>query len=478
MAETKTIVQLLAELRTMYEGIRDERHTYANTATRIGNAFLALLSYLAEQPYLRKDQADTAYGLLTLLMGCVIGETGQIRLNPDGSIACGSIKVEGSAIFNELVFNHQNVLEGDTYFTDKGIIESVEHTDVGQYTLTFRKEYDVDHLTFHVNDILLGKVNNLDTARSHYAFWLRVDEVDLETNTAVCSLYDNEDVPGGINFAPVAAARVIRWGNTVDTSRQSVWFVSSNDGRWLFLQGVDKPIIEDSEHGSNYAAFIGLPPDIAAVHDLLEKKVISKEQPCIYGKTILAQNFIQVDYLGKPVYQARDCGQWNASRKYIRGWDETSEGYYKDRVWWKGCYWECSVDECSNSEPRRSNTDWTCLLGGSNMNIIIVSTAGNFFRAGTDWTTTLVATVWNAEMQLKAEELEGSTVTWLRESDDSDGDTAWNAQHETFHELSLPVDSTKDLPSVWLAGSKVGYKIVVVFSDGSSYESDPYTIVN
>lgn len=204
MADTLTPTEALQQLRTLFEGIRDERHTYANTATRIGNAFLALLSYIAGAPFLRKDTADTAAGLLTLLMGCVIGESKQIRLNPDGSIVCGSIRVDGSAIFNELVFNHQNVLEGDTYFTDKGIIEKVEHTDIGQYTLTFRKEYDADHHTFHVNDILLGKVNRLDTGKTYYSFWLRVDRVDTEANTAVCSLYGDSDVPGGKNYAPRA----------------------------------------------------------------------------------------------------------------------------------------------------------------------------------------------------------------------------------------------------------------------------------
>ena len=305
---------------------------------------------------------------------------------------------------------------------------------------------------------------------------MRVDKVDTEANTAVCSLYGDSDVPGGKNYAPVPTARVIRWGNTVDTSRQSVWFVSSNDGRWLFLQGVGKPIVEDSEHGSNYAAFVGLPPDIQAVHDLLQKGVISKEQPCLYAKTILAENIIQLDYLGKPMYQARDCGQWNASRKYIKGWDDTANGYYKDRVWWKGCYWECSVDECSGSEPRYGNTNWTCLIGGSNMSISIVSSAGNWFRSGTDWTTTLQASVWNAEMLLKAEELTGCTVIWTRISDDADGDTAWNARHENFHELSLYVDSKMDLPSEWGAGSKVGYKVVVIFPDGSKYDQD-YSIV-
>ncbi len=465
-----------SSLMKRYEGIRDEHAMYANTASRIGKAFIDLLSYISSLPYLRKDTADTAQGLITMLMGCAIGESGKTRLNPDGSITCQSITVDGSAVFNELVFNHQNVLEGDTYFTDKGIIDKVEHTDVGQYTLTFRKEYDEDRITFHVNDILLGKVNNLDRAKTFRSFWLRIESINTDDNTAVCSLYGDTDVPGGKNYPPVAAARVIRWGNTVDTTRQNVWFVSSKDGRWLFLEGVDKPIVEDSESGSNYAAFIGLPPDIQAVHDLLQKGVISKEQPCLYAKTILAENIIQLDYLGKPMYQARDCGQWNASRKYIKGWDDTAKGYYKDRVWWKGCYWECSVDECSGSEPRYGNTNWTCLIGGSNMSISIVSSAGNFFRAGTDWTTTLVATVWNAEMQLKAEELTGCTVTWLRESDDADGDAAWNAQHERFHELSLNVDSKVDLPSVWEAGSMVGYKVVVVFPDGSNYDQD-YTIV-
>ena len=465
-----------SSLMKRYEAIRDEHAMYANTASRIGKAFIDLLSYISSLPYLRKDTADTAQGLITMLMGCAIGESGKTKLNPDGSITCQSITVDGAAVFNELVFNHQNVLEGDTYFTDKGIIDKVEHTDVGQYTLTFRKEYDEDRITFRVNDILLGKVNNLDRAKTFRSFWLRIESINTDDNTAVCSLYGDTDVPGGKNYPPVAAARVIRWGNTVDTTRQNVWFVSSNDGRWLFLQGVDKPIVEDSEHGSNYAAFVGLPPDIQAVHDLLQKGVISKEQPCLYAKTILAENIIQLDYLGKPMYQARDCGQWNASRKYIKGWDDTAKGYYKDRVWWKGCYWECSVDECSGSEPRYGNTYWTCLIGGSNMSISINSTAGNFFRAGTDWTTTLVATVWNAEMQLKAEELTGCTVTWLRESDDADGDAAWNAKHENFHELSLNVDSKVDLPSVWEAGSQVGYKVVVVFPDGSNYDQD-YTIV-
>lgn len=467
----------IEDIITYLEGIRDERREGANTATRVGTAFLMLLHYIADEdsPFLRKDREDATRYLMKFLAGIVIGESDNVRINPDGSITCGSIRVDGSAIFNELVFNHQNVLEGDTYFTDKGIIDKVERTDIDQYTLTFRKQYDDDHITFHVNDILLGKVNRLDTAKTYYSFWLRIDSIDTDANTATCSIYGDENVPGGKNYAPVEAARVIRWGNTVDKSRQSVWFVSSKDGRWLFLQGVDKPVLEDSKHGSNYSAFVGLPPDIQAVHEYLEKGVISKDQPCIYAQTILAQNYITVDYLGNPVYQARDCGQWNSSQKYIHGWDDTAKGYYSDRVWWGGCYWECSVDSCSGSEPRYGNTDWTCLMGGANMSIVIQSSAGNSFRAGRPFKTTLTAYVYNAEMRLYAEDLTKCTITWLRESDDSDGDTAWNSQHETYHELTLPVDSMKDTPLKWKAGQVVGFRIYIVFPDGLSV-NEGYTI--
>ena len=127
-----TFAQEISALRDMFTTIRDERRTHANTATRVGSAFLALLDYLADAPFIRKDMEDTDGFLLKLLKGAVIGENGDIKLNPDGSITCGSIRVNGSAIFDELVINHQNVLEGDTYFTDRGIVESVEHTDINQ----------------------------------------------------------------------------------------------------------------------------------------------------------------------------------------------------------------------------------------------------------------------------------------------------------------------------------------------------------
>ena len=60
-------------LRRTLEGIRDETKLYANTANRIGNALLALLSFFEGAPSLRKDVDDTAPGFVRFLKGLESG---------------------------------------------------------------------------------------------------------------------------------------------------------------------------------------------------------------------------------------------------------------------------------------------------------------------------------------------------------------------------------------------------------------------
>ena len=460
-------------MRQWFEGIRDERVTHANTATRVGTAFLMLLQYLLDPdtPFIRKDQEDQTNFLLRLVAGAVIGETGQIRLNPDGSITCSRINVQGSAIFNELVFNHQNVLEGDTYFTDRGIIEDVEYLGNGQYRLTMRKMYDDDQVTFHAYDVLRCAMNNLDIAHTYKTSWMRVDSVDRSANTMDVTLYDNEDVPGGVNYAPEPAARLIRWGNQADPDRQQVFFVSSEDGRFLFLQGVTQPIVEDT----NYSAFIGLPPDL----DCLRNLPVNRRQPYLYARGLIVQDIIRIDYLGNPEYTARDCGRWQSDRQYIHGYDETAKGYFTDRVWWGGCLWQAAVSlPTVGREPRYNNADWVCLLGGMNMSVDIVSTAGDSFPAGKPWQTTLIASLWNAEMEITEQEIGRNNITWQRISDDTQADIAWNIQHSTGTQgLELSLDSTVDYPGVWQAGSKVSFQCDIRLPEYNETFSAQYSIL-
>lgn len=446
-------------MKKFYEAIRDERMTAANTATRIGNAFLMLLQYLtSDSPFLRKDREETTEFLFKLLAGAVIGESGQIKLNPDGSISCQRITVEGSAVFNELVFNRQNVLEGDTYFTDRGVIEKVEHTAPGQYRLTMRKTYDADVTTFHANDVIKCSINNLDAGRTYYTSWMRVDSVDTAANAIDVTLYDNEDVPGGVNYPPVAAACLIRWGNVTDKDRQSVFFVSSNEGTFLFLQGVTKPIIDDT----NYSAFLGLPPDL----EILKNLPINRRQPYLFARGIIYQDLIRIDYMGNPVYTARDRGMWDKDTQYIHGYDEVEQGYYTDRVWWGGCLWQATVERPSlGKEPRYNNADWICLLGAANTRLDIWSTNGDSFLAGKEWSTTLIAEMWNAEMLIAEDELGLQNIKWERVSEDSEGDKAWNLKHAPGTVgFRLDISSSIDVSGGWHAGSKVGFRCTVQWS--------------
>ena len=447
------------EIYELLTTVRDERRTHANTATRVGQAMLELLAYMANAPYLRKDQADATNYLLYLLAGAVVGESGQIRLNPDGSIICKRMVVEGSAILNELVFNHQNVLEGDTYFTDRGIIENIVFLGDRQFRLTLRKLYDNDRVTFHAYDVLKCAMNNLDVGRTYRTSWMRLDSVNLDANSIDVTLYDNEDVPGGVNYAPEPAARIIRWGNQVDPDRQQVFFVSSKDGRFLFLQGVTQPILTDG----NYAAFFGVPPEL----DILKNLPLNARQPYVFARGIIYQDLIRVDYQGNPYYSPRDMGIWDSEHQYIRGYDETAKGYFVDRVWWGGCLWQAAVAKPTiGREPRYNNADWVCLLGGKNMTMEIWSTEGDGFAAGSGWTTTLIAELWNAEMQIAEAEIGRQNIVWQRISEDTDDDVAWNIQHaQGTVGLQLSINSESDVPQPWTTKSKVRFVCSVLLPE-------------
>lgn len=462
-------------LQALLEQVRDERQMYANTATRVGNALLALLDYIENAPYLRNDTENIVRYLHTFLKGIIVGESSQIQLKTDGSIVCSGIHVNGSAVFDELTFNHQNVFEGDTYFSDRAIIDSVERTDINQYTLNLRKMFDADEFTFQVGDIIRWSINTLLTKGEYANGYARVDRVASEQ--MFVTLYDNEDCPGGLNCAPVAGCRLVRHGNVADKSRQNTFYVSAKNGCCLFLQGVDKPIIEDSLEGTNYSAWIGLPPDTAMVRELESKGLINPNQPYSYFRGIIVQDMIQVNYKGVPEYKGRES-MWNETTQYIHGYDETARGYYTDFVWYKALLWKAAVSKPTvGVAPRFNNPDWICVRGAEDIQIILESTRGDMFRAGTAWNTTLVATVWHGEMQLYVDEIGLANIKWSRVWDGGDGDAAWNVLHGAGKcGLSLDIDSPIDLPGEWRVGSKATFRIDIYLPSYGSFTSD-YSII-
>ena len=92
------------DLQTQFEGIRDERRLQANTAYRIGTAFLSLLHFASDEmhttieellkkiegKYLSKVKDDEAAGLITFLRGLRVGAG--YKFDENGNIIADSIE--------------------------------------------------------------------------------------------------------------------------------------------------------------------------------------------------------------------------------------------------------------------------------------------------------------------------------------------------------------------------------------------------
>ena len=128
------------DLQTQFEGIRDERRLAANTAYRIGNAFLSLLHFASDEmkaiieellkktdgQYLSKVNDDQAKGIISFLKGLKVGEI--YSFDAAGNIIASSIKAD-SVTADRLASS--NFSEGE----QKGFTVAVKDAETGKYRL-------------------------------------------------------------------------------------------------------------------------------------------------------------------------------------------------------------------------------------------------------------------------------------------------------------------------------------------------------
>lgn len=215
-----------AYIRQFLEGIRDERGTYRNTATRIGTALLMLLEYIAnaDHPFLRKDIADRALGLITFAAGLtsealatfveglvseglISAQQGATfgtfveglqggRIDAYGNGELESLRVRSFLEVVELIINRLQAQEGDTLFSDNDQIEDLEQvideTDGSvSYILTLKEKWEGYVTGQQYGNIIKGIVNTLaakyagvsdysatsvesDGENKYYTSWMRV----------------------------------------------------------------------------------------------------------------------------------------------------------------------------------------------------------------------------------------------------------------------------------------------------------------
>ena len=382
----------MATLLERAERIRDEVQEAANTAQRVGQLLVDLITEMkgADSRYLSGIRPDTAHAPIHFAQGLtakevrtegteqvqeqlVVGDflSGQsgARINKDGAAEVETLTVRSRLEVAEMQINRLTAVEGDWLLTESGTVEQVEQRGT-QWVLTMRRRFEGDITAFAVHDVIKGIVSTaavrafrpntpLPTPETalYAVAWLRVESVDINDNSITCSLYDNADVPGGANMQPCEGMNLARWGNTSIAERRSCLYLSSREGRIMHLQGVTAPKIT-AEH--QRASFGTLPDFLKA--ELGE--IVDGKDDYLFARGLVVQDIIRLDAKANPIPEIVDRGNWIKGAKYFGGTrnPETQRFEISD-VWLDGARWRCTTTKSEGTieTPAPNSIHWTLI---------------------------------------------------------------------------------------------------------------------
>ena len=429
------------------------------------NVFSALKSL---KTLLRKDQSDGTNFLLKFgdFIDSMIAGKGA-GIYPDGRGQFERLEVRSSMVVKELIYNRWFAQEGNVTYSEAGTIERIEQLEDGTYDLYLRRRWDNDITAFKEQDVSYGSVNNLNTTGEYYDSWFRVLNVMQAENKINVVLYPDEEVPGGKNYPPVSGMVITRRGNAVDEERQGFWYISSYEGCICMLDGVTKPVLEES----NYSIIIGKLKRL----ELFDNLPINYRQSYVYCRGIAIQDLMRIDYQGVVVVQLNDRGFWSldvaqSENPYTAGKETV------DTVWHFGCRWKCLVTGTTD-EPRYASTGWAMIEGNPAFTIDLDSSNGWQFDADRisdrdesgDYIvfTELIVSglLYNQDV---TDNILDSDVTWTRDTGNVNEDNAWAIKRASAGKrLSLTLD---DLGTDYMTRSSCSFKATVLLRDGQKYE--------
>lgn len=349
--------------------------------------------------------------------GAAIDEKGNGEMN--GLILRSFLKVP------MLIYNKIRVTGGEMWNTEGATIAEVTK-DPGSDT-AFSLLLDIedgDHVELAVDDICKGHYNSNGGFITSY---FRVVSVDDAAKTIRIVIGADEEVPGGVNAAPVPYMNIARYGNFTDEERQRSQYFSSSELRIVMLDGVDQYIIQPR----HYKTVWGNVPE-----ELIPENLPLKGKASMYLDSVLARNFFQLDASGQKIKVIRDRGLWDASVT-----DYLCNDEYQDEVYHQSCKYRCIV-EGTRQEPRYDSTDWLLVAGDTSLSLDIESSDGDTFLFG-ELDTTLRAIVRRGVNDITSEILPAD-FSWTRDTGDAVEDSTWNTNHsgaaDTVHL------SNEDLP--------------------------------
>lgn len=403
--------------------------------------------------YLLKFLAGTEYG--EFIDSMIAGKGAGIY--PDGRGQFERLEVRGSAVFKEIIYNRLNAQEGDTSYSENGVIESVALESDGTYTLKLRKRWENDFTAFQEGDIVYGIVNNLFSTGEYYASWMRVLSKNVPANSISVLSYPDSEVPGGKNYPPTELTIITRRGNALNEDRQSYWYLSATTDKCLvWLEGVTKPVLEQN----NYYMILGRLPNL----DLFDNLPVNYKHSYIFARAGIFGELYRVDWQGLPVQELVDRGFWSAE---VASSDNpyTNTQERADTVWHYGCKWKCLMTGTAD-EPQYAAAGWAMLEGNPEFTIEIGSTKGWYFDIET-FSTTLYITgkLYNRDV---TDHILDADVSWTRDTGNVSEDNAWAVKRAgAGKNLPLTID---DLGPNYTNMRVCTFKAQALLRDGQQFE--------
>ena len=434
------------------------------TSEEIGNTTktadnIAASTAWVNNSYLSKVKPDSTAYLLKLLGGAEVGEAidsfisgkGTI-LDKHGRIQTDRLEVRNSLKVLELIINRIQGMENDFVFAPTRKVVKVEKVDDTTYKLTLDPLREGDLIPFREGNILYSIVNDLLTGgSSYYTSYMRVLTTNQNEYSITVSLYPDAEVPGRKNYLPAEGYNVSRRGDVhlpeegqSNPDAQS-WYISSSEGRLLFLQNVVKPVLEDY----NYALSIGRFPRVQAVEDI----GLPEDAVGVMAETIVAQHIYQYDYNGDVVANKVNRGAWarevaESDKPYRRVTMEsirpTGTKYTlleQHTVYHLGCLWGCLVDK-TTEEPKWNAQGWQLLEGNSELTLNLQLDGTEAFHIGEVDVDILAQVLFgHNDITEDVRAQKGFVAEWFRDTENAPADNLWKPAYVGDDKLRIHIDN-------------------------------------
>lgn len=390
------------------------------------------------------------------------------KLDKSGGTITGDLKVEGYARVKslqvdeylevpELKYNRITATGGELWVTDAGTIDEVWQDVDGVYIVTLKANEDKPTINFAYKDILRG-IFYIETGFNTAYF--EVTGIVNDTQFTCLSLND---------IAPERFMTLARQGNKTNADRQGSVYI---DGKNKFLRVLDS-VNSESIGQKNIKVQLGNLCGINhPIFGMLEGYGVLLENAYICGRLVQHNPTTGEDWTvgavavsGEQVFHFDKDGMPDKESIILTAQEFGITSTADNRAWQykQGEQWLTIANSNTKTYTlRHDNPIWqdrhtltiryivantyydiitvTKLYDGDDAySVQILSDSGNNFING-NVATTLRAEVWRGASNITAT-IPESRFSWLRTSDNTEGDTVWNQTHEGIGSTLTLTDS-------------------------------------